>query len=94
MSLLTRLLDPEEGEAKLPVHQFMAALAEYKRGAITGSQVVSAFGLSPTEATQLQDWLDNLDGDTINRALIHDALLLGEVGLYTQAFVKTRLGIE
>ena len=91
MALLDRLLGLEE--PKLPTHQFMAALAEYKRGAVTGQQVVDAFGLSEEETTQLQDWLSNLDADTINRQLIHDVLLLGEVELYTRAQVKGRLGV-
>jgi hypothetical protein len=93
MSLLTRLIDPAEGEEKLPVHQFMAGLAEYKRGAITGPQLVEAFNLSGAEATQLQNFLDNLDGDAIDRALIHDVLLLGETGLYSAAQVVSRLGV-
>lgn len=93
MSLLTRLISPSDPEDKLPVHTFMAALAEYKRGAITGQQVIDAFELSGTEATSLQKFLDNLDGDSINRALIHDILLLGEAGHYTESQAKARLGI-
>lgn len=93
MSLLTRLLEPQPGEQKIPVHQFMAALAEYKRGAVTGAQVVAKFNLDAGETTQLQNWLDNLDGDTINRQLIHDVLMLGETGLYSQAQVVARLGV-
>ena len=92
MAILPRLLGTEE--PRLPIHQFMAALAEYKRGAITGPQIVSGFGLSPTEATQLQDFLDNLDADTVNRALIHDVLLLGERGYYSPSLVATRLGLS
>lgn len=94
MSLLDRLINPSlKGEDKLPVHQFMAALAEYKRGAITKQNVVDAFELSTEEATQLQNFLDNLDSETINRGMIHDILLLGETGLYTKAQVKNRLGV-
>lgn len=91
MALLDRLLGTEE--PKLPTHQFMAALAEYKRGAITGPQIVSAFGLSGAEATALQFFLDNLDGSTIDRTLIHDVLLLGESGYYTKTQVQNRLGV-
>jgi hypothetical protein len=93
MSLLSRLVEPAEGEEKIPSHQFMAALAEYKRGAVTGAQVASAFNLSPTETTQLQGWLDNLDDDTINRQIVHDVLMLAEYGLYTQTQVATRLSV-
>jgi len=94
MSLLTRLVAPLEDEEKLPVHQFMAALAEYKRGAVTGAQLATAFDLTPEEATALQNFLSNLDSDTINRALIHDVLMLGEYGLYTLNQVKSRLGVD
>lgn len=91
MGLLQRLLGTEE--EKLPAHQFMAALAEYKRGAITGQNVVDAFDLDVDEAIALQGFLDNLDSDAIGRQLIHDVLLLGETGHYTEAQVKSRLGI-
>ncbi len=92
MALIDRVLGTEE--PKIPVHQFMAALAEYKRGAISGAQIVSTFGLSGPEATALQQFLINLDGDTINRAMIHDILLLGETGLYTKTNVMSRLGLS
>lgn len=93
MSLLTRLISPNLGESKIPVHQFMAALAEYKRGSINGSHVVAAFNLNSTETTALQKFLDNLDNDSINRAKIHDVLLLGERGLYDMNKVKSELGV-
>lgn len=93
MSLLTRLIAPSDSEEKLPVHTFMAALAEYKRGAITGQNVVDAFELSVSEATQLQDFLDNLDASSIDRTLIHDVLLLGEAGHFNESQAKGRLGI-
>lgn len=91
MSLLDRLLGNEL--PKLPIHTFMAALAEYKRGAITGAQVVSAFALSVTEQTALATWLLNLDTSSIDRALIHDCLLLAEAELYTKTQVQARLGV-
>lgn len=91
MGLLDRLIGTED--PKLPVHQFMAALAEYKRGALTGTQVASTFGLSAGEAISLQAFLDNLGASTIDRAMIHDVLLLAETGLYTKAQVQFRLGV-
>lgn len=91
MSLLDRLIGTEE--PKLPVHQFMAAMAEYKRGSVTGAQVISGFGLSGAEATNLQDFLTNLDTDVINRQKIHDVLMLAEAGFYPKAKVKTELGL-
>lgn len=89
MSLLDRILGLEE--PKLPAHQLMAALAEYKRGSITGQQVIDAFGLNGAEATSLQEFLDNMDAATIDRAKVHDVFMLGEIGLYTKAKVKTEL---
>lgn len=93
MSLLTRLVNPNPGEDKLPVHQFMAGLAEYKRGAVTKNQFVNAFGLSGAEATQLDEFLSGLDLDSTDRSLIHDVLMLAEAGYYTNAQVKARLGL-
>lgn len=91
MGLLDRILALEE--PNIAIHPFMAALAEYKRGVVTGANIVTKFELSVGETTALQNWLDNLDTDVITRALIHDVLLLGEVGLYTKAQVQSRLGI-
>jgi len=91
MSLLDRLLGNED--PKLPVHQFMAALAEYKRGAITKQIVIDAFLLSVPEGTSLQTFLTKLDSDTIDRGFIHDVLLLGEAGYYTKSQVQARLGL-
>ncbi len=91
MSLLDRLLGTEN--PKLPVHQFMAALAEYERSAITKQNIVDTFDLDETEATALQDFLDEIDASNIGRAQIHDVLMLGESGLYTKIQVKNRLGV-
>ncbi len=93
MTLLTRLISQSNIEDKLPVHTFMAALAEYKRGVITQQNIIDAFGLDSAEGIQLQNFLDNLDGNTIDRTLIHDVLLLGEAGHYNESKAKSRLGI-
>lgn len=93
MSLLDRLLNDSPDGDNLPVHEFMAALAEYRRGSVTSSQVVNAFDLDSGEANALQEFLDNLNADTIDRAKIHDVLLLGAADLYTKAKVKTELGL-
>lgn len=93
MALLDRLQGGSETEAKIPVHAFMAALAEYKRGSVTGAQIISAFNLSAGEQSSLQEFLDNLDSTTIDRAKIHDVLILLEGEFYTIAKAKTELGI-
>lgn len=93
MSLLTRLVSPLEGEEKIPVHAFMASLAEYGRGGVTKTQIVNAFSLSGTEQVSLQIFMDNLGSNSIDRSMIHDVLLLGEGGYYTTTQVKNRLGV-
>lgn len=93
MSLLTRLVDPQPGEEKLPVHQFQAALAELKRGApgVTVQTVATAFNLSAGEQTELASFVSTFYTDGINRDLIHDVLLLGEAGHYDLETCEERL---
>lgn len=90
MSLLTRLIDPLPGEEKLPVHQFMAGLAEVQRGHITKQQLIVEFNLNQAEQQQLNTWLNT--GNT-DRLEVHDILLLGENGNYPLSFVQSRLGL-
>jgi len=97
MSVISRLVSPDKdaGEQKLPVHQFTAALAEFKRGAITGAEFVAMFTLDAAEVTQVQNWLTSINGsgktaDQI-RTELEDVLELGEFGLYTLAKCQTRV---
>ena len=95
MTLLDRLMNLQgPDENNVPVHSFIAALAEYRRQAVTAIQVKDAFDLSATEATHLQEFLDNLDADTIDRAKLSDVLTLGAEGYYPKAKVKTELGLS
>ena len=93
MSLLTRLVAPAPGEIKLPVHQFMAAIAELQRGApdLTIADVVVAFDLSPSEQVELNSVVANLYVNGISRDLIHDTLMLGEESIYSLPEVQARL---
>lgn len=93
MSLITRLVAPAPGEIKLPVHQFMAAIAELQRGApnLTIADVATAFGLSPSEQVELNGVVTNLYVNGISRDLVHDALMLGEVNIYSLAQTQNRL---
>lgn len=93
MSLLSRLVEPAAGEAKLPIHQFQAALRELKRAApgVTVATVASAFGLSAGETTELQSLVDSQYLDRIDAELLHDVLLLGEGGQYPLQTVSDRL---
>lgn len=93
MSLLTRLVNPAEDEAKIPVHQFMGVLAEYKRGApgVTLSAINSAFSLAGQEQTDLAFVANLFVSDVITREMIHDVLMLGEYGIYTTQTCQDRI---
>lgn len=93
MSLLSRLVDPAPGEDQIPVHQFMAALAELKRAApgVTIASIVTAFSLSAGEQTELEGLVNSAYLDKIDRQLIHDVLLLGEGGQYSLSACQSRL---
>ena len=96
VSLLSRLIDPQEGEEKISIHQFMAAITEYDRGApgVTPNSIQAAFNLSAAEKQQLIDWYtDQWATGNVDRDLTHDALLLGEGKQYTFAQVMARLGL-
>jgi len=95
MSLLSRLTEPAAGEVKIPIHAFMAALAELKRDAagvdLARIAAFSDFNLDAGEQTSLQTFIDNFLGDLITRERIHDVLLLGEAGFYTVQECSDRL---
>ena len=93
MSLLTRLVSPLEGEIKLPVHQFMAELAELQRGEILVTKMYTDFDLDAAEQTQLDNFITEMTGGAFNREEFHDVMMMAEVGFYTPAEVLTRLGI-
>lgn len=88
----------ETGEAKIPVHSFMAGLREVARGHITMDQVKTAFALDATasaEVDAIATKYNNLstDGERQDfKTQLHDALLLAEAGFYDKATVKDRLG--
>lgn len=87
-------LTPATG-AKIPVHQFMAALNDWGLGFSTRAQVVSAFSIVPGDEASLDYIAGKWTGKTTVvqyqiRSTLHDLLLIGEAGLkYTQqaAFV-------
>lgn len=106
MGLYERLLGTEG--AKIPVHGFQAALAEFGRGKINGTQAqaiiesLSGEPLTPAEVTEAQTLLStvtNAGGATAKLARvkeIEDVLVLAEPlspGYDTPAQVKTRLGV-
>lgn len=97
MTLLTRLIAPQSGEEKLPVHQFIAALAELQRNApgVTLGAIATAFNLSQDEQTQLSEFVTYVSSGNVavTRQVIHDVLLLGEGRQYDLAQVRARLGL-
>lgn len=81
-------------EPALPVHQFVAAAAEVARGIVTANTAAGWFGLSGTEKTEAQTLINRCEpSGPLTRVIIHDALLLMEVGFRTVAETKTRLGV-
>jgi len=91
MSLLTRLVAPEAGEIKLPVHQFMAELAEVNRGEITKAKMVTDFIITTEEEVTLDAMIAAIGAATFTRQEFHDVMMMGEMGFYTPAEITTRL---
>lgn len=94
MSLYDRLIGIGD-DPKIPVHQFMAAMAERQRGRTNNAQLASVFNLSAAEQQELATLRDRVLGGQVTPAEIHDVLMLAEAGMgYTTAqAVKTRLGV-
>ncbi len=88
----------EDGEAKIPVHDFMAGLREVARGHITMDQVKTAFNLDATAGSEVDAIAVKYNGLSTDmqredfKTQLHDALLLAESGFYDKATVKDRLG--
>lgn len=93
MGLYERIVGTEL--PKLPVHQFQAAVAEFKRGKFTGNQVATAFALSAAEKTEATTLLAQITSNAVTAAEVQDVLCLAEAGyLYADAAaVRTRLGV-
>lgn len=94
MALYERILRLEEPH--IPVHAFMAAMAEQRRGRVTGAQVATAFELDASaqqDAIALQNRFSG--GNPITGVELHDILLLADAGLAytTVAALKNRLGV-
>lgn len=98
MALIARLMgeDPEVYGKKLPVHQYVAAVAEVARGSATAAPLVAKFDLDATEQAQTQALINAVTGGTLTRVEVHDVLLMAEQRLppYTSvAAVESRLGL-
>jgi len=95
MALYERLLRLEE--PRIPVHAFMAALAERKRGRVTAQQIVTVFNLDAaaiTDASALNARFDDVV-NPLTGVEVHDVLLLADAGLAytTVTTLKNRLGV-
>jgi hypothetical protein len=73
----------QPGEVKLPIHSFIAGMAEGYRGVVTRAQFITAFGIQPSEEAYLDALWNKGAGLAANRRdvyriVMHDCLLLGE----------------
>ena len=106
--LYERLMGWTEDDAKIPVHQFQATLAEFARGVITGPQAQSVIAalsgapLTAAEVTEAQTLLTSVTnaGNAAARLarakLVDDVLLLAETrvpGYDTPTLIRSRLGV-
>ena len=89
MSVIDRLYGDED--PKIPIHTFMAVLAEVKRGKVTQAQAKVALSLTDSEATAIAAWFTRMSGDLLSREELHDILILGEAKIYTKQQVINRL---
>lgn len=91
MALIDRLIGL--AEPKIPTHQFMAALGEYKRGApnVTLAAITTAFGILVGEQADLSTVANLLVTDQIDQETLHDVLLLGETGIYDSPTCVSRI---
>lgn len=96
MGLLERLKGDEE--PKLPSHQFAAALEEWRAGAMTRAQVITAFSISVGEENALDAIKDRLDDliSPLKFETLHNVMLLAEEEIPpydNKTNITTRLGL-
>lgn len=104
---LTGALTPADkvaGDTKLPIHGFVGALNEMKRGKLVKADVVAVFGLDTAQGNQL-DTLVSLFQDSTEKTefarVLKDVLYMGESNIVINsvdfrviATVNTRLQNE
>ncbi len=101
MALYERLVLPTTADPKIPVHQFMAAVAEAVRGQVTRAQIITAFGLRVEDEADLDFLITKVGTLAVAEKfeftrVLHDILLLGETGLAynTRALFTARVNAE
>lgn len=89
MALWERLVQPSDANPKLEIHAFMAAMAEFGRGAagFDRASIIAAFGLRTEDEADLDSLINKFaaigsDLGKLNFSRgIHDMLLLGNAGI-------------
>lgn len=82
---ITGDLDPPDIEDKIGLHAFLGALNEYKRGKVTGLEIVAAFSLTAAQTTQaetLKDLIAAAPNSTEFMRVFKDLMYMGETGLH------------
>ena len=92
-NILDRIQHPgiPEGVAAIPVHAYLAHLAEVVRGSVTSGDFSTYWNLDATEQANMTTMFNRIQADTIQRELVDDVLTLYEAGVYDQATALTRL---
>jgi len=89
-------LDEEVNGPRLPVHQYVASVAEVARGNASAAPLIAFYSLDAEEQAQTQTLIDAVEGGQLTRIEVHDVLLMAESGAppYTTVIaVETRLGL-
>lgn len=92
-----------DGETKIGVHRFGAALRQMAAGQLTRQQILDAFQLTGSDVTEFDALIaayqalpSNNTANTLTKAMrlesMEDVFLLCETGDYNEAKAKTALG--
>lgn len=80
----------------IPVHLFVAVVAEHAKGNMTNNQARTALNLSAAEGNEAIALSARVQGGQLTRTEVHDVLLIAwdkHPPYDTVAAVKTRLGV-
>ena len=78
---------------RLQVHTFTSACGEIARGGINGTNAANRMNLTTAERQEATTLFNRVTGGQVTPQMTIDVLLLLEVGFYTVAEAKTRLGV-
>lgn len=101
MALYERLVLASDTNPKIPVHQFMAAVAEAVRGQSGRAAIITMFALRTEDEADLDFLIAKVSGMAVAERfeftrVLHDILLLAERGLAynTRASFVARINAE